>query len=168
MMNANAKSILQEIASTRLTDNVSSSYNGVDSALRHMGAPTNNTLLSLIHAETKRNADECRRINRRINELTESISAMNNILSSIVVLLERQNEILSDTRAIGSPATSKSNPSGDWFYQGTTEQIMRRVVMVLMNAQISETFNNKIPYNPMSRLDFALRCVHTRDRKSVV
>lgn len=49
-----------------------------------------------------------------------------------------------------------SNP--EW----KTPAIMRRVVVVLMNAPIMDDFSGKVPYDPVSRLDFALRCVHTR------
>ena len=43
-----------------------------------------------------------------------------------------------------------------------TPAIMRRVIVILMNAKIIENFSDQIPYDPMSKLDFALRCVHTR------
>jgi len=39
---------------------------------------------------------------------------------------------------------------------------MRRVVVVLMNAEIREDFTGKIPDDPVSRIDFVLRYVHTR------
>ena len=50
----------------------------------------------------------------------------------------------------------QSNP--EWL----TPAIMRRVAVILMNARIMEDFSGKIPYDPISRLDFALRCIHTR------
>lgn len=43
-----------------------------------------------------------------------------------------------------------------------TPAIMRRVVVILINSKIVENFSDRIPYDPTSRLDFALRCVHTR------
>ncbi len=43
-----------------------------------------------------------------------------------------------------------------------TPAIMRRVIVILINSRIVENFSDRIPYDPISRLDFALRCVHTR------
>ncbi len=40
--------------------------------------------------------------------------------------------------------------------------IMRRVVVVYMNAQVIEGLEDSVPQDMLSRLDFALRCVHTR------
>lgn len=44
----------------------------------------------------------------------------------------------------------------------TTDAIMRRVVVILMNTCIVEGISDSIPQDPVSRLDFALRCVHTK------
>lgn len=43
-----------------------------------------------------------------------------------------------------------------------TPAIMRRVVVVPMNATIPEGLDDTVPQDTNSRLDFALRCVHTR------
>lgn len=43
-----------------------------------------------------------------------------------------------------------------------TAAIMRRVVVILINSNIIEGFSPNITYDPSSRLDFALRCTHTR------
>lgn len=48
--------------------------------------------------------------------------------------------------------------SSEWL----TPAIMRRVVVILINAKIIEDFSGKIPYDKISRFDFAMRCVHTR------
>lgn len=44
----------------------------------------------------------------------------------------------------------------------STPAIMRRVVVILMNADALQYVESAIPQDPVSRLDFALRCVHTR------
>lgn len=43
-----------------------------------------------------------------------------------------------------------------------TAAIMRRVIVILMNADALSYTESSIPQDPLSRLDFALRCVHTR------
>lgn len=43
-----------------------------------------------------------------------------------------------------------------------TEAIMRRVVVILIDSQIVDDFNDRVPSDAKSRLDFVLRCVHTR------
>ncbi len=43
-----------------------------------------------------------------------------------------------------------------------TEAIMRRVVVILINPELMENFIDLVPSDPTSRLDFVLRCVHTR------
>lgn len=44
----------------------------------------------------------------------------------------------------------------------STAAIMRRVIVVLMNADALQYVESSIPQDAVSRLDFSMRCIHTR------
>lgn len=119
-------SLLKSIASTQIKDEITGSYTQVSQSMREIGAPTNNMLLSIIHSETKRSADEIMKLTSRVLKLEET---NRELLTRMCDLLENQNIILSNM-AIGSSSSVSSdisartsrksiNPSGEWWYHGT-------------------------------------------------
>lgn len=120
----NVDSALRHIRSSREHDEARSAYAGTSDAMKHTGTPTNNMLLSMVHSETKRNCDETMRLASATQRLADGISEMNSNMSSVLSLLEIQNELLSGI-ALGGQQTQTEyafkthKASGSkYYYQG--------------------------------------------------
>lgn len=124
MSDNNVDSLLRQISSTRIKNEVDNAYSGVSEAMKQVGAPTSNMLLSAIHSETKRTADELVRLNSRMSSLEATNSQTANSILRLCNLIETQNEILA-SMAIGQPQELSQSTKGhrssgqDWYYQGT-------------------------------------------------
>ncbi len=121
---SNLDSALKSIRSAKEHDELQGSYTGTGDAMKHIGAPTNHMLLTMIHSETRRNADETMRLNGTMQRLLEQMSISNSNMSAIVSLLETQTELLSANVVAGQSTSTEfvtrrqAAIDSDWFYQG--------------------------------------------------
>lgn len=122
--------VLQRIASDSVRNKIVDSYNDPGAVLKEMGTPSNNMLLSIIHAESKRSADIVARIESKLNRLEQSIVKVTEGIDRLCELSAVQNTIMSsycnsveDSRVHGSPPSIKRSivpiDTSAWYYQGT-------------------------------------------------
>lgn len=121
---------LQKIASDSARQNIENSYNDPGSAMKEFGAPSNNMLLSSIHAESKRTSDQITKLTSRMARIESTLTSTQETMEKLCELMEVQNTLLS-SQLIGSSnnevtheqtRVKKSNNGGtspNWFYQGT-------------------------------------------------
>ncbi len=125
MGSENVDSVLRGIASRRDHDEIKSSYSDVSAAMKHTGTPTNNILLSMIHSETRRNADETTSLRASVRKMELDIGNMVDNIANLVELIKIQNEIISSTMATNmgqsTPVSNRKQSSvgAEWYYQGT-------------------------------------------------
>jgi hypothetical protein len=125
MSESNVDSYLQSIVSANIQNDTDNSYTGVDEAMKHLGRPTNNILLSNIQNEAKRTADEVLRLNQRFVSLEQSIATLLSETSRLCTLTQQQNEILASralsglTEQSGSTMDYRQIATGDRYYMGT-------------------------------------------------
>jgi hypothetical protein len=115
------ESVLAGIASLEVDNVVSSSYTDVAESIRQSGAPSNNTLLSIILSEIRRGNQETVKLANSINKLNESISLMSD---KLVESIESQNTILASMSLSTESATQTQRNKGkagqdDWYYLST-------------------------------------------------
>lgn len=114
-------SVLKGIASLDVNNAVSGSYTELADSIRQSGAPSNNTLLTIILSEIKRGNDETVKLTNSINKLNESMKSTSDRL---VESMESQTNILASMSL-----SAESNPqpqrnkgkagSEDWYYVST-------------------------------------------------
>jgi hypothetical protein len=112
MSESNVDSYLQSIVSANTQNETDQSYTGVDEAMKHLGRPTNNILLSNIQSESKRTADEVLRLNSRLVSLETTVSDLLFEVSKLCKLTQQQNDILASK-------DHKQGTAGDRWYMGT-------------------------------------------------
>jgi hypothetical protein len=114
-------SVLAGIASLEIDNAVSNSYTDVAESIRHSGAPSNNTLLTIILSEIRRGNDETMKLTSSINKLNESMISMSDRL---VESMESQNTILASMSLSNEPSNQPQRNKGkagleDWYYLST-------------------------------------------------
>lgn len=125
------ESALKSIASSATRQSIQSSYNDAAGVMKEFGAPSNNMLLSAIHGEVKRNADELLKTNNRISKLESLLTGVYENTERMCELMEQQNILLSSqhmqamdgasTPPIGASALRPRRQIGDaitWHYDG--------------------------------------------------
>ena len=80
----NVDAILKTMESTSLQETIAEGYTDLSSSLKEIGRPTNNILLSSIHSETKRTADELSRLNSSIDQLSNQVSQNTGLLADLI------------------------------------------------------------------------------------
>jgi hypothetical protein len=114
-------SVLRGIASLDVDNAISSSYTDIAESIRQSGAPSNNTLLTIILSEIRRGNDETAKLTNSINKLNESMKSMS---SKFIESMESQNEILASmslsTESAPQPQRNKGKAGAeDWYYLST-------------------------------------------------
>jgi hypothetical protein len=121
MEDSNVDSLLRSIASSGVRSQIENSYTDVDGVMKEVGRPTNNVLLSAIHNETKRVADEIAKLNAKFTTLNISIESTFSEMTRLCTLIQTQNEISASNTLNGSSDVSrnKGNATDSWYYQAT-------------------------------------------------
>ena len=114
-------SVLRNIASLQVDNAVSSSYTDVAESIRQSGAPSNNTLLSIILSEIRRGNEETTKLTNSINKLNESMKTMSD---KFIESMESQNNILASmslsAESNPQPQRNKGKAGAeDWYYIST-------------------------------------------------
>ena len=119
---------LRQIASDDVAGDMSSQGKKDGDVMREFGAPTNNMLLNIIRAETKRTADEVKSLSARVSRNERLLEAMVANTTRMCTLLETQNTILSSLHDSSRLDSSSPMTTGDstllsstppmWYYQG--------------------------------------------------
>lgn len=114
-------SVLKGIASLDVNNAVSGSYTELAESIRQSGAPSNNTLLTIILAEIKRGNDETVKLTNSINKLNESMKSMSD---KLVESMDSQTSILASlslsVESAPQPQKNKGKAgSEDWYYVST-------------------------------------------------
>jgi hypothetical protein len=131
-------SVLKSISSLELDNAISESYTGVEESIRQSGAPSNNTLLSIIASEIRRGNDETVKLNSSITKLNES---MNSSMEKLLESIETQNTILASMKVSsdGKPQQNIKGRSGtdDWYYKGVKLGSRHHVVACIISQMMS-------------------------------
>lgn len=155
--------VLKSIASQATRQSIESSYNNVGAVMKEIGGPTNNMLLSAIHAETKRHADELLKINTRVSRLESLMSGIYDNTDKMCELMEQQNILLSSqhlqlidgSSTPTGPSTSSRQPrqlteSSGYFYNGfkltSKTKIITCIISQLMDIVRLRMENSNIRY----------------------
>lgn len=124
------ESALKSIASKATRTSIESSYNDPGAVMKEFGGPSNNMLLSAIHAESKRNADEVSRLNARVDRLEAILAGIYENTEKMCEYMEVQNTLLSsqhiessENRIQGISVNGIDSRRGlsdgsTWFYAG--------------------------------------------------
>src|SRR5665213_2834394 len=125
--NNDVVSALRNIASTNTRASIEESYNDVGGVMKEVGAPSNNMLLSALHGETRRTADEVMKLNSRVVRLEEILMGVHGNIERLCELMEVQNTMMSsrhisdiDSSRPSWQASRSSTSLHDskYFYQG--------------------------------------------------
>jgi hypothetical protein len=114
-------SVLRGIASLEVDNAISSSYTDVAESIRHSGAPSNNTLLTIILSEIRRGNEETAKLTNSINKLNESMTSMSDRL---IESMESQSTILASMSLSKESTLQPQRNKGkagleDWYYLST-------------------------------------------------
>lgn len=123
------ESALKSIASNATRNSIEASYNDIGGVMKEFGGPSNNMLLSSIHAESKRNADELLKLNARVSRLESIMTGIYENTERMCESIELQNKLLSsqhidtkdkrDSTSIGPMNSKRSMIDGStWYYAG--------------------------------------------------
>lgn len=124
-----------------------------DSALENLSSGVSTKVASIVASNRIVTAGDVGGSNRNTNLTVVKSLTGHDYISIPPSRVKTACTLLYATNTLDDPL---SNP--EWC----TPAIMRRVVVILINSRIMENFSGRIPFDPTSRLDFALRCVHTR------
>lgn len=133
-------SVLKSISSLELDNAVSNSYTDVAETIRQTGAPSNNTLLSIILSEIRRGNDEIVKLTNSINNLNESTKSMSD---KFVESIESQNIILASMRISETGEQRQytksrlGNAENIWYYKGNKLANKHNVVACIILQMMS-------------------------------
>jgi hypothetical protein len=102
--NNDVESLLRQITSTHMLEENESSRNEQGASIKALGgAPTNNMLLSMIYAETKRNADATTDLSTYMRQTNALLEKQQEILGSLATSIDSLSSVL----ALSARADSK-------------------------------------------------------------
>jgi len=92
--------------------------------MKEMGAPTNNMLLSLICAESKRTADETMRLVHRLDKLEHAMQDIGEAVKQLCDLVSKQTDILASLKlnegsSYNAHTRKENGKVREWYYRGT-------------------------------------------------
>ncbi len=117
-------SMLKSISGNKVQDEVSKFYDEAGQSMKEMGAPTNNMLLNLIYAESKRMGDETMRVVHRLDKIEQAMLGIDDGIKQLCNLVSRQTDILASIKldegaTSTAPARKENGKVRDWYYRGT-------------------------------------------------
>lgn len=166
-------SVLKSISSLELDNAVSASYTDVADSIRESGAPSNNTLLTIILSEIRRGNDETARLVGSIKDLNESINNMSTKLSES---MDEQNTILASMKISSGDKPQQQKMKGkagsdDWFYKGSRlsskHHVFACIISQLMSIVQLHIDNRGIQYPDSVDCEFSLMVTMVRVVSSV-
>lgn len=163
-------SVLKSISSLNLDKTISDSYTDVAESIRHSGAPSNNTLLTIILSEIRRGNDETMKLTNSIAKLSESMATMT---EKLVDSIESQNTILASMKISDDTDTPRQHVRGKlgnvenvWYYKGvklgSRHHVFACIISQMMTIVQYNIDNIGIQYPDSVDCDFKLMVTMTR------
>lgn len=154
-------SVLNSIKSLKIDETVSNSYIDVSESIRETGAPSNNTLLTIILSEIRRGNDETMKLTNSINKLNSSITDMTDkLMESIdnqteIMASMRVNDMTSETTHLKGKAGSVEN---SWYYKSirlsSKHHVLACFILQLMSIVQTHIDHMNIQYPDSVDCDF--------------